>query len=184
MINLLSDDRKGEIRAARTNVILLRYTSIILLAFAFIAGAVYISYTLLQSTMASAESLIVANDVKADVYRDTKQEVDELSAKLNDAKAIADQEVLYSAVLVKIGQLVPSGALLGDITFKTANFNATPLQITAYAKSATEAGQLQSAFQSSPLFSQVNLNGTENGSSVEGYPVEVTLTATLNKAGI
>lgn len=184
MINLLADDRKSEIRAARTNIILLRYMGIITLAFAFIAGAMYLSYSLLQSTMQSAEALVTANDVKADVYSDTKQQVDELGLKLKDAKAIADNEIRYSQVLIKIGQVMPAGTVLGDITLESANFNGTPLEITAYAKSAAEASQLQSALQTSPLFSTVSLTSTEAGKGVDGYPVLVSLTASLNKAGI
>ncbi len=76
MINLLPGERKAEIRAARTNVVVLRYTGILLMAVGFILGSLYVSYALLQSTMASAESQISANDVKADVYSSTKEQVD------------------------------------------------------------------------------------------------------------
>lgn len=184
MINLLPDDRKDSIKAARANVLLLRYMAIIGFAFAFIGGAVYISYSLLQSTMASAEQLVESNDIKADIYSETRQEVEELSSKLNDAKAILDQEIRYSQVLVKIGQLTPAGAVLGDLTLDSASFSGTPLEITAYAKSNTEASLLQSQFQSSPMFNSVVLKGTEGDKGIDGYPVLVTLTVTLNRAGI
>lgn len=184
MINLLSTDRKGEIRAARANVLLLRYMAIIGLAFAFIAGAVYISYSVLQVTMNNAEQLVESNDVKADVYSETKQQVDELSVRLNDAKVIADQEIRYSSVLVKIGQLMPAGTVLGDLKLETNSFNGTPVQITAYAKSTAEASQLQTQFQGSALLSQVSLIGTETDKGIDGYPVLVSLTAVFNRAGI
>lgn len=184
MINLLSDERKAAIRAARSNIIILRYMAIVALAFAFIAGAVYISYSLLQSTMSSAEERVAANDVKADVYKETKQQVDELSIKLNDAKVIADEEVLYSQVLIKMGQLVPIGAVLGDLSLDSSHFTGTPVQITAYAKTMAEATQLQSNFQGSPLFTQVTLNSTENDKGTDDYPVYISLTATFNKAGL
>lgn len=184
MINLLADERKDAIRAARTNVILLRYMAIVVLALAFIGAALYTSYTVLQSTMASADATIASNDIKADVYSDTKQQVDSLSTKLNDTKAILDQEVRYSQVLVKIGQLMPAGTVLGDLTLTSASFNNEAVNVTAYAKSTSEASQLQSQFQSSPLFSNVTLKGTETGKGIDGYPVNVSLTVTLNRAGI
>jgi hypothetical protein len=183
MINLLSDNLKASIRAARTNVLLLRYMSIIALAFAFIGGAMYISYTLLQQTMGSAEQLVSSYDVKADIYSDTKAQVDELSGKLNEANAIANQEVLYSKVLVKMGAVMPAGTVISDLKLEAANFVATPAQLTVYAKSATEAGQIQSALQSSPLFSQVTLVSTESENGINGYPVNVSLTVLLNRAG-
>lgn len=184
MINLLSDERKEEIRAARANVILLRYMTIIILAFAFISGALYVSYTVLTTTMKNAETLIASNDVKADVYSETKTEVDALSAKLSDTKEILDQEVRYSQVLVQIGQLMPKGTVMGDFTLNTASFNGEAVEIKAYAKSTAEASVLQSNFQSSPLFVNVNLKGTESSQEVEGYPVVVSMSVTLSKAGI
>ncbi len=184
MINLLSGERKDEIKAARVNVLLSRYMAILALAFVFIAGALYVSYSLLTITMTSAESIIESNDVKADVYSETKTQVDELSAKLNDTKATLDQEIRYSQVLVKIGQVMPSGTVLGDLTLSTASFNGEPVEIKAYAKSTTEATLLQSQFQSNPLFSQVNLKGTETNQQVDGYPVTVSMSVVLNRSGI
>ncbi len=184
MINLLPDIRKDDIKAARANVILLRYMAIIGFAFAFIGGAVYISYSVLQTTMASAEERVALNDTKADVYSATRQEVDELSSKLNDAKSILDQEIRYSQVLIKLGQLTPAGVVLGNLTLDAASFDGNAVELQAYAKSNSEASQLQSQLQSSPLFSAVTLKSTEGDKGIDGYPVLVTLTVTLNKAGV
>lgn len=185
MINLLATDRKDEIKAARVNVILMRYMSILILAFGFIAGALFVSYTVLNSTMTNAENIISTNDIKTDVYSETKEKVDGLSAKLNQTKATLNQEVRYSQVLVKLGQLMPPGTVLGDVKLNTASFNGQAVEIKAYAKSTNETGQLQSAFQSSPLFSQpVTITGTETNQEVDGYPVTISMSVVLNKAGI
>ena len=184
MINLLSDERKAEIRAARTNVIIVRYTGIIAMAIVFILSTLYVSYTVLQNTMASAETQISANDVKADIYSETKQQVDTLSAKLAEAKTILDQEIRYSRVLVNIGQQMPSGTVLGDVTLSAASFSGTPVELKAYAKSTTEAGELKTRFQASPLFSQVNLLSTDENAGIDGYPVSVSMTVVFNRAGL
>lgn len=184
MINLLSDERKDDIRAARANVLILRYMGLIVLAIIFLLGALYTSHSILKVTMTANEEIISSNDVKADVYSSTKQEVDALSAKLNDAKTILDQEIRYSQVLVKIGQLMPAGTVLDNLTLNTASFSGTPVEITAYAKSTAEASTLQTNFQSSSLFTQVNLTGTEEAAGIDGYPTKVSLTVVMNKAGI
>lgn len=184
MINLLANDRKSEIVAARANVVIVRYTGIILLAIAFIVGALALSHSLLSTTMANADSLIAANDVKAGVYSDTKQEVDTLSAQLDDAKTILNQEIRYSTVLVKIGQLMPRGTVLDNLELSTASFSGAPVTIKAFARSATEVGALQTQFQASPLFSQVALQSTETSGGLDGYPVVVTMTIALNRAGL
>lgn len=184
MINLLSNDNKDDIRAARANVFILRYTAIVLIAFLFISAALYTSYTVLGNTMRSADELIASNDVKADVYSETKQQVDALSGKLTEAKSILDQEVRYSEVLVKIGQLLPAGTVLGNLTLTSVHFSGTALDITAYAKSTEEASQVQTRFQNSPLFSNVSLKSTDTAQGIAGYPVTVSLSVTLNRAGL
>ncbi len=184
MINLLSDERKDDIRAARANVILLRYTALIVLALVFLGGALYTSYSILTLTMQANEEIISANDVKADVYSETKQEVDALSAQLTDAKSALDQETRYSQILVQIGQLTPPGTVLDNLTLDAASFNGTPVEITAYAKSTAEATTLQSQFQNSSVFSQVSLKSTDASSGIDGYPTKILLSVTLNKAGV
>ncbi len=184
MINLLSNQRQADIRAARTNIILLRYMGLVCIAGLFLLGTLYVTYTLLEETMRNADASIADNDIKADVYSETRQNVEQLSSQLSNARTILDEEVPYSELFVSIGQVMPPGTVLGDTTFATTNFNGTPLSLTAYARSATEASVLQSNFQSSPLFSEVNLNSTTETGGVEGYPVVISLTVTINKTGI
>lgn len=184
MINLLADTRKATITAARANTIITRYIAIILLALAFMGGALYVSYTLLQNTMQSATSLIESNDVKAEVYNDTEQQVTALSGQLTEAKDILNQEVRYSQVLVKIGQLMPEGAVLANLSLSNTAFTGAAIEVKAYARSASEASALQARLQSSPLFSQVSLKGTDTSGGIDGYPVVVTLNVGMNRAGI
>jgi len=181
MINLLSNERKDEIRAARVNTILMRYMAIIILAFSFAGGALYVSKTVLGATMTSAENTIASNDIKADVYSQTKQQVDQLSAKLNETKITLDQEVRYSQLLVQLGQLMPRGTVLGDVTLNSASFSGAPVDIKVYAKTTNEAGLLQNAFQRSPLFSLVSIKNTETNQEVDGYPVTVSMSVTFNR---
>lgn len=185
MINLLSTDRKTEIRAARANVILSRYIAIIAVALVFILGVLYVSHTLLAQTMDSAEIRIAANDNKADVFSATKQEVDALSAKLNEAKLLLDQEVSYANILTTLGRAMPAGTRLDSLALNDSVISgSSPLEITAYAENDGKAATIQQGLQSSGLFSLVTLVSTNTDNTAEGYPVKVTLTATFNKAGI
>lgn len=184
MINLLSDERKDAIRAARVNVFLVRYTVILILAFVFIMSALYVSHSVLGTTIKSADELIANNDVKAGVYSETGEQVTALSAKLNETRSILDQEIRFSQVLVDIGQLMPKGTILGDLTLTTTNFNGQPTEIKAYAKSTAEAGQLQAQLQGSPLFSQVVLKSAETKNEVDGYPVTITMSVVFNRLGV
>jgi Tfp pilus assembly protein PilN len=184
MINLLSEERKEEIRAARLNLILTRYIVIILMAIAFLMGVLFVSYTLLQNTKQSADSIVQSNDVKADVYSQTKQQVDALSAKLSQTKSTLDQEISYSKVLTTIGQLMPTGTILDSLNLDSSSFNGTPVDLHAYAKTNDDAVALRARLQSSPLFVQVNLKGTDSSNGTDGYPISVNLTVVFNRAGV
>lgn len=184
MINLLATDRKAELSAARTNIIILRYIGILLLAFAFIFGVFYTSYSVLERTMVSSTQLIESNDVKAEVYSETQEQVNALSTQLNEARNILNNEVRFSQVLVQIGQAMPEGIIIGDVTLTNEAFTGKPIEIKAYAKSSNEASQLPSQLLSSPIFSSVTLQGTESSGGVSGYPVVVTVTAVLSKGGM
>lgn len=185
MINLLSTDRKDEFKAARVNIILTRYISIITLAFLFIGAALYVSYSVLAATIASADSIIETNDIKADIYSTTSREVNELSAKLNETKAILNQEVRYSEVLVNLGQLMPKGTVLGDLTLNADSFNGQPVEVKAYAKSTNEAALLQTNFQGAPLFiSRVEIKNTDTNQEIDGYPITILMSIVLNRSGI
>jgi len=183
MINLMPDNDKVEIRAARVNVVLLRYIIVIAIAFAFLALLLAGSYVVLTQTKASAEQLIDSNDTKAAVFSSTKAQVDSLSAGLAETKTLLDQEVLYSNTLVNIGQQLPQGTVLDKLTLDAGSFAGTPVALKIYAKSTEATVALREKFQTSPLFSNVNFESVSDTSGgITGYPVSVSLTLTLNKA--
>ncbi|MBN9397685.1 hypothetical protein BGO18_04175 [Candidatus Saccharibacteria bacterium 47-87] len=184
MINLLATDQKAEIKAARTNLLLVRYIGLILIAFAFIGGALYISYSVLEGTKNNTESLITASAEKANIYHDTQAQVETLNSQLGAASTAFTQEVRYSSFLVKLGQVMPPGTILGELALNESNFNGTPFELKAYAKTTTEASSLQSQLQVSPLFSKVTPLSTGSDQGIDKYPVQVKLSVTLNKAGI
>lgn len=182
MINLMPDDAKKEIRSARVNVLLTRYIFVILLAFVFLALLLAGSYVVLTQTKQSAKQLIDANGTKAEVYSSTKVQVDALSSSLAETKSILDQEVLYSNVLMNIGQQMPAGTVIDKITLDAASFTGTPLSLKAYAKTSDAAVALRGKFQSSPIFTNVNFESvSDTAGGIPGYPVSVSMTLTITK---
>jgi len=182
MINLMPDDAKKEIRSARANVILTRYIIVILLAFVFLVLLLAGSYVVLTQTKNSAQQLIDANGTKAEVYSTTKAQVDALSSSLSETKTLLNQEVLYSNVLVNIGQHMPEGTVLSGITLDTASFAGTPVTLKAYAKTTDAAVSLREKFQSAPIFSNVNFESVSDSAGITGYPVSVSMTLIVTKA--
>ncbi len=184
MINLLSSSHKSDIRAARVNIILIRYIVILLIAIAFILGVLYVSHKILERTEASALAQIEANDVKADVYSDTKTQVDQLSQSLAQAKTVLDQEMRYSKVLTSIAALMPPGTIIDTLTLDGSNPSA-PITLKILAKTSSDAIALQNQFRTSPLISAPNFQSvTETGGDVEGYPASITMSFILNQSGV
>lgn len=183
MINLLPDDMKLQFRAARVNVILLRYIFVIVLAFAFLALVLFGAYVVLSQTRANALQLIAVNDARADIYSDTRAQVESLSTSLAEARAILNDEISYSNVLVNFSQQMPAGTVIENMTLNTGSFTGTPLTLKVYAKSAPDITALRESFQNSPLFSNVNLQSvSDTTGGLSDYPVSATMTLTLNRA--
>lgn len=181
MINLLPDTQKIEIRSARVNVVLTRYIVIILLAFAFLAALLAGSYVVLSQTKSTAEKRIALNSAKTEADT-TKAQVDALSASLSQTKTILDQEVLYSNVLMNIGQQMPTGTVLASVSLNSASFTGTPITLKAYAKTTDDAVALRQKFQSTPIFTNVNFDSVTDAAGIAGYPVSVSMTLVVTKA--
>jgi len=182
MINLLPIDKKAEIRAARTNFILVRYIIILMIAIAFVLGSMYVTYTVLGFTKDSSEKTIASNDVRAGVYSSTQLQVDTLSTSLSETKVLLDKEIRYSKVFVNIGQLMPANTVFEKLELSDTSFNGAPTTAKVFAKTSTDAVTLRQNFEKSPLFSGVSFQTiVESGSGVEGYPVSVDMTFTLNR---
>jgi len=182
MINLMPDETKRQLRAARTNILLVRYLFILLIAFGFLSFSVAGSYYLLTQTKNSAQQLIDASDTEAEVYETTQQKVATLTSQLTEARTILDQETSYAATLTNIGQLIPEGAIIEGVTLDISSFNGTPVTMEVYAKSANIAIAVREAFQQSSFFSSVNLQSvSENDTTFADYPVTATMTVTANR---
>lgn len=182
MINLLPIDKKAEIRAARTNLILVRYITILILAVAFVLASMYVTYTVLGLTKGSSEKIITSNAVRTGIYNSTQSEIDALSSSLAQTKVLLDQDVRYSKVFVNIAQLMPAGTVFGKLELNDDSFNGAPTNAKVSAKTSADAVTLRQNFEKSSLFSRVSFQTiVESGNAVEGYPVSVDMTFTINR---
>lgn len=183
MINLLPEERKTDLGSSRANLIIARYIGIVVLAVLFLMAALATSQSVLKSTMQSAENIIATNDLKADVYSETAEQVRVLESQLTDTKTILNQEVRFSEILVKLGQIMPEGAVVGELTFDEKSLNGSPSILKVYTKNNTVTSQVQNSLQSSRVFERVSLQGTEDGQGIDGYPIAVSISVSLGRSG-
>lgn len=182
MINLLPDDDKRQLRAARTNSLLIRYNILALAILAFLGLAIGVTYFYLNTTKTNAQGVIDGNRARVSSYAPVQKEADQFRANLATAKQILSHEVTYSNVILEIAALLPSGVILQNLSLD-ANTFGTPITLTANTKSYDNAIQLKNSFQSSPLFSDVHfttITSTAGGTSGQ-YPVTVSLSVIIKK---
>lgn len=168
MINLLPNETKQQIRAARTNSILIRYMIILGFAFTFLALACAATFLFLLNIEETNE-----NGTKNTSQSSTNNQS-------TITKNILDQQVSYSELIMGIAAALPSGTILDSLSINDNALNA-PMTLQIHARSTDDAAKLKDSFKP-PLFSNTNINSTTNDSSgPTDYHVKVTVSVTINK---
>lgn len=188
MINLLNTETQRQYRAARLNIRLRSY--LILLSVAFISviavfgGGLYL--TLTDRSHAAAEKS--AKESQLAQYHDIKQEAETFTTNLKTAKAILNQEVLYSDMIVSIANALPPDAVLSSLTLDTTTI-AQPMALSARVATKDDSIRLKTSLETSPLFENVNINNiivetisnTETSVIKRELPVVVTISVTATR---
>lgn len=184
MINLLPTEYKKELRAARMNVVLLRYNVITASAVVFLMLTCGIFFAILTTNKITAEDTNKVNEEKASSYASTKQQAEEYRNNLAVAKQILTTEINYTDVVFAVTSLLPKGVILNDLTLSAADFG-NQTTITAQAKDYDAATALKERFQESQVFSNVSFQTISDSQSEGGgnsaYPINVTMSVTVNK---
>lgn len=183
MINLLPDDTKKDIRAARSNVILLRYNFLTLVAIGLLACISALFYYIMHNTQSNAVTTTHDNSALAASYQDVRKNADEYRANLSVASQILKNSTDYTNILMSITKLLPSGVIMENITLNSTDFGK-PTTLSAHAKTFEKATELKQNFEGSPLFTNVHLqNVTDDGdqATAPGYPISVSIVVQVNK---
>lgn len=178
MINLLPEDTRREIRAARANVVLLRYNILTLAVIGLLFAICAVFYFILYNSQANAVSTSTDNNAIVASYDDTRKQADEYRKNLAIASKILTNGTNYTEVVFAITKLLPDGVILDGISVSSATFGQQT-SFTAQAKSYAKAMEMKQKFQDSSVFSNVyfqNLTDNANGE----YPIALTLSAKLN----
>lgn len=186
MINLLPLDQRRQLRAARTNVLLFRYS----IGLVFVAVALGLSvgagYFLLTNEMKSADTTIASNQSRVGNLSAVQAQADEYRKNLADAKTLLDSEIQYSKIYLELAHIMPEGTALDTLTLDPSKIGA-PLTLPVKIKGEQQASSLLTAFRGSTLFNNSASYGalTANaGSDSATYPYVITINVTINKGAI
>lgn len=183
MINLLPPNEKRQIRAARSNTLLLRYNIASVVALVFLGAAIAVTYFYLSNAKSDAESTISANQSRVGSYARVEAEAQQFRSNLTTAKQILDKEITYTKVAIQVANLLPQGVVLDQLSLDAQTFG-TPTVLAAKAKSYEAAIALKNSFQSSSLFSNVHFQNITSSQDKGDYPFSVNLNVTFVKGVI
>jgi Tfp pilus assembly protein PilN len=183
MINLLPPEEKRQLRAARSNTLLVRYNILLLGVVAFMGIAVAITYVYLNTAQQNAKQTIAENNTKVGQYTTVKTQAAQFRQNLTTAKQILNNEVTYSKVVLEIAQLIPDGVVLNTLTLDSQTFG-TETTLTAQAKSYADTIALKDSFSKSTLFANVHFQSITSSSAQGNYPITVNLSITIKKDAV
>lgn len=181
MINLLPINDKKEIRAARVNVVLLRYNVILLITVLFLVGALAYSYYYLINAQQFATSAINSNAQKESSFTKIKTEADGFRSELASAKSILDGQMSYAKAALNIAKLLPEGTAINELKLNEQSFS-TPLTLSVNIADEQAASHLIKNFKESPFFTGVTKNKISVGSGAYPYIMEISVTMSKEAA--
>lgn len=183
MINLLPDDTKQQLRAARTNTVLIRYVIFLVFAVIFLGLACGTSYFILSTSKTDAEKIIASDQTKNGSYVSVLNQINAIAANISKAKSILAQRISYSDIITGLAAILPPGVILDSPLTLTNDMIGTPITLKARAQSAGDETALKANIQKSLLFSNYSLQSlTTNSSDLTGYPVLISIGITINKS--
>ena len=180
MINLLPYNIKKQTRAARMNVVLIRYFIVLGIAAVFLALACGASYLILNIEKNTNDLATNLHKTKIVQPNSTQGKVNTFRDELITSKNILDQQVSYSDIITSLGTIMPKGVVLDSLSLTDSSFGAS-VNMKAHAVSADLETQLKQAFSSSPQFSGYTLISKTDDTTYVGYPTAISFSATLNK---
>lgn len=191
MINLLDTETQRHYRAARLNLKLRGYLTLLLATLVAIVLLFGFGVYLTRAERAVADQELAEGERSVARYASVRKEAENFSDNLKIAKSILGQEVLYSDMIIQIARTLPNSAVLSSLALDQATLQK-PITLAARVKTKEDAVTLKNTLEDSPLFEKVNLNSINEQPvqpTTKGiariYPVTVTLSmnATKGKPG-
>lgn len=183
MINLLPNGTKTQLRAAHTNVILVRYIIVLIFAVGFltlISGGLY--FILADTKDAATQAITDDTQQNSDLLQ-VQNDASAFRTSVAEARSILDGDIRYSKLLTSLGTLMPEGVIIDSLDLSPDMFTQ-PTTLTVFATSSEVAQQFRTALAGSTLVSsQPTLQSSTSSSEINGYTTAMTISVTFSRAG-
>jgi Tfp pilus assembly protein PilN len=176
MINLLPYDIKRQTKAARVNIILVRYIFILGISAGFLVIACLVTYFFINNS-----SLFVKPAVANTSSSNIQAEATSMKTDFATAKSILDQQVPYSKVITAIANVLPAGTKLDSLSINDGSFGAT-INLSVSALTSESETTLKTSLSSSQYFSGYRLiSTTSNPDLTSKYQFVFNISIIINK---
>jgi len=181
MINLLSYDKKRQIRAARANVILVKCVIFTAFAILFLATYCIIAYNFVIDSKES-QTANVSDGQSLDSKSTTiLSQTNSFKADLETAKAILDTRVSYSKIITELTKTLPTGVVIDSLTMNSDSISS-PISLSLRATTNAKKQEIKDGFKKSTIFSGYSEKSvSENKDDASGYPLTILSTVLIKK---
>lgn len=156
MINLLSQEYRSELAAAKRNIVLRKYVFTLVALVAVVAASYSVGYILLQDQKQFYEAQKAEYEPQKSQYATTIKEAADYNKNLAIAKSILSNEIVFSHLMITITQLIPSNVLMSNVSLKANQLDKT-MELTFGVNSAVDAVAVKNAFEKSPYFKDTKI---------------------------
>jgi hypothetical protein len=158
MINLIPSHVKEDIVYGRRNRLVLRWIIAVLLVIAGVGlmtvfGQFYINKNV-HSLEAAAK--ITQDRISAQNLQSTQQDIQTLSNNFKTVTLLLSKQLIFSKLFIKIGSIIPNGAILSGITLTTNN-SSLDLNIIATTRDSATQSFINISDKSNGLFDKADL---------------------------
>ena len=186
MINLLPLDDRKQLHAARTNVLLLRYSIGLVFAAVFAGLTTVAIYAILTNMKLTAEATITSNQSRASNFSTVQTQADEYRKNLTNAQTVFNEEIQFSKLYLEIAHLLPANTALDSLVLDSSTIDS-PMELPVKIKGEAQATALIASFKSSAVFNNEASYGTlalNTADDKEKYPYVLTVNVKINKGAL
>lgn len=185
MINLLPENDQKQLAAARTNTLLLRYTTLLGVFVVILVIEILGVYVVMNISKSQNQKIISDNTSRAASYSNVKQQADAFRTNLATAKYILDKQAPYTTLMLTIAHNLPSGAVINKLSIDPTTFSL-PTVLIVNTNSYSDTIAVKTALQNTkvgsvPLFSSVSFQSVSLVEGAASYPYTATYGVTYSK---
>jgi hypothetical protein len=158
MINLLPGGIKEEITFGRRNRLLLRWLFVVFMVIATVAAMTVFGQFYINRNIHSLQAVakVTQERIANQNLASTQKDIQSLSNNFTTVTQLLGRQLMFSKLFVKIGSIIPNGAILSGITLSTSS-SAIDLNVIAVNREAATQAFVNISDPKNGLFDKADL---------------------------